>query len=59
MLDLTTPTTFRKFSLPMGAQTEERLVGYIDRYNMTKEDPTGIYTVGVKKNFRTVAFSRR
>ena len=40
-LDLTNPATFRDFSLPMGAQTEERLKRFIERYNLTKEDPTG------------------
>ena len=40
-LDLTNPATFRDFSLPMGAQSKERLQRFIDRYNLTKEDPTG------------------
>jgi hypothetical protein len=40
-LDLTNPATFRDFSLPMGAQSEERLKRFLERYNLTKEDPTG------------------
>ena len=40
-LDLTNPATFRDFSLPMGAQNRQRLKRFIERYNLTKEDPTG------------------
>ena len=43
-LDLTNPATFRDFSLPMGAQDRLRLKRFIERYNLTKEDPTGTHT---------------
>ena len=39
-LDLTNPLTFRDFSKPMGAQSEERLAQFQKRYREW-EDPTG------------------
>ena len=43
-LDLSSATTFRDLSKPMGAQTEKRLVQFKKRYN-DWEDPQGEWTV--------------
>lgn len=36
-LDLTNPATFRDLSKPMGAQTQERVQGFVETYNALKE----------------------
>jgi len=39
-IDLSNPEVYRELDKPMGAQTNERLQGYIERYNEMEDDPS-------------------
>ena len=46
MLDLANPATFRDLTKPMGAQTEGRLSGFLERYQHLEDPgPTGKMSV--------------